>query len=159
MLDRIFPGAFDNRYRGNRFGLWLFYPLVLFNLMIDLATIFRPDSAAQSADGIPLDRFGHDAAGAVIGVAALLGLAGLLLGALFLLAALRYRAMIPLMYLLMVADNVGHKAILLMKPIVRVAGTSSGTIVTWSLFAASVLGFVLSLQGAGYRKVREIATV
>ena len=151
MLTRLFPRQIDNAYRGNRFALWLFVPIVALKLTISLAAIFAADGGAQSADGIPLDTYPAAAARAVIGVGAFLGLADLWLALLFVLALLRYRAMIPLMYAVIVADFIAHKGIGFYKPIVRMAGTATGSYVTWSLFAISVLGLVLSLRGEGYR--------
>lgn len=149
MLSRIFPKQIDNHYRGHRFALWLFYPLLFMKLAIDLVAIFSKDGGAQSADGIPLDTFGAGGAEAVIGVVAFLGLAGLLLRLLSVLALVRYRAMIPLLYVLMVVEYIGHKGIGWMKPIARV-GPPSGSFVSLGLFALSLLGLVLSLRGEGY---------
>jgi len=153
MLNRIFPEQIDNHYRGYKFALWLFYPITFINVAIALVGIFSKDGGA-SADGIPLDTFGAVGAQAVIAVVALLGLAKLLLGLLFVLALFRYRSMIPLMYVLIVVDYLGHKGILLMKPIVRV-GTPFGGFVTATLFALSVIGLVLSLRGKDYLPRRE----
>lgn len=151
MLTRIFPKEIDNRFRGNPLALWLFVPIVFVKLAISLAAIFTADGGTQSADGIPLDTFPAAAAQAVIGVGAFLGLADLWLALLFVLALVRYRALIPLMYALIVADFIAHKAIGFMKPIARMAGTASGSYVTWTLFALSVIGLVLALRGEGYR--------
>jgi hypothetical protein len=149
MLNRIFSKQFDNHYRGQKIAIWLFALLTLMNTGISFAAIFKADGAAQSADGIPLDTYGSSAAQAVIGVVAFLGLARLLLCVLFIIALVRYRAMIPLMYVLIVADWLAHKGIGMMKPIAR-AGTPPGLYVTWSLFALSVIGLVLSLTGKNY---------
>ncbi len=148
VLNRIFPEHIDNHYRGHKFALWLFYPITFMNVAIALVAIFSKDGGA-SADGIPLDTFGSGGAQTVLAVVALLGLSKLLLGSLFALALFRYRAMIPLMYVLIVVDYLGHKEILLMKPIVRV-GTPSGGFVTAALFALSIIGLVLSLRGQDY---------
>ncbi|MFI5179796.1 MAG: hypothetical protein ACHQPI_00185 [Thermoanaerobaculia bacterium] len=158
MVNRIFPERIDNHYRGHKFALWLFYPITFMNVAISLVAIFKSDGGAQSADGIPLDTFVSGGAQAVIGVVALLGLASLLLGFLFVLASFRYRAMIPLMYLLLVVDYLGHKGILLMKPIVRV-GTPSGGFVAMGLFVLTVIGLVLSLTGSGYLPARQSDSV
>jgi hypothetical protein len=149
MLNRIFPERFDNHYRGHRLALWLFYPITFMNVVIDLVAIFKSDGGAQSADGIPLDTFVSGGAQAVIFAVALLGLSGLLQQFVSVLALLRYRAMIPLMYVLLVVDYLGHKGIAWMKPVVR-TGTSSGSYVTVSIFALTFLGLVLSLRGKGY---------
>jgi len=154
MLNRIFPERFGNHYRGHKFALWLFYPLVFMQVAIALVAIFARDGGAQSADGIPLDTFASGGAEAVIGVVAFLGLAKLLLDSLFVLALFRYRAMIPLMYVLILVDHLGHKGIGLMKPIVR-DGASSGSFVSMALIALSIIGLVLSLTGRGYSPRQE----
>jgi len=150
MLKRLFPDAFDNRFRGLAPALWLFWPIVLMSLAIDLGGIFAPDGGAQSADGIPLSTYDHAGAAAVIGVAAFLGLASLMFDLLCVLAALRYRAMVPLLYALLVAQFLAHKAIGAMKPIPRIPSASGGEIAL-TIFAVTVLGLVLSLTGKGYR--------
>jgi len=157
MLQRIFPERLDNHYHGHSLALWLFYPITFMNVVIDLVAIFKSDGGAQSADGIPLDTFVSGGAQAVIYVVALLGLSGLLLGFLSVLALVRYRAMVPLMYVLLVVDYLGHKGIALMKPIVR-TGTSSGGYVSVTLFALTLTGLVLSLRGKGYLSGREGAS-
>ena len=153
MLSRIFPKLLDNQYRGNKIAVWLFVLLTVMNAGISCVAIFKPDGGAQSADGIPLDTYGPAAAQAVIGVVAFLGLANLLLYIVFIVALIRYRSMIPLMYVLIVLSWLAHKGIGLMKPIVR-AGTSSGHYVTWSLFALSVIGLILSVTGKNYSQTQ-----
>ena len=155
---RIFPQQFDNRYRGHRLALWLFYPILFLNVAISLAAIFKTDGAAQSADGIPLDTFSHAAAAAVIGVVAYLGLSNLLLGFVSILALIRYRSMIPFLYLLLIVQYLGHKGINWIKPIAR-AGGGSGTVVSISLFALTVFGFLLSLWWDTPAHERRVATL
>ena len=111
MINRIFPKRIDNNFRGQKFALWLFIPITFVNVTISLVAIFTKDGGAQSKDGVPLDTFAAASAETVIGVVALLGLAKLLLGLLNIMALVRYRAMIPLMYVLVVADQLGHKAL------------------------------------------------
>ena len=149
MLNRIFPAQIDNHYRGHKFALWLFGLLTFMNVGIALAAIFSKDGGAQSADGIPLDTFGAAGATTVIGVVALLGLAKLLLGLLYIMALVRYRSMIPLMYVLVVADQLGHKALGLMKPIIHV-GNPTGFYVNLTIITLSIVGLVLSLRGKDY---------
>ena len=149
MLNRIFPEQFDNRYRGHRFALWLFFPLTFVNMAIALVAIFRKDGGAQSADGIPLDTFVAGGAETVIGIVAILGLAKLILGLFSVLALVRYRSMIPLMYVVVVAEQLGRKGIGLMKPIVHI-GTPTGGFVNLAIITLSIVGLFLSLRGKGY---------
>ena len=146
MWKRIFPETFDNRYRGQKLALWVLYPITFMNLAIALGGIFSKDGGAQSADVIPLDTFGNGGAEAVIRVAAILGLANLLLGVFYVLALVRYRSMIPLLYVLLVADYLGRRGIAQMKPYLHIAATGA-SYVNWVLFALSLTGLVLSLVG------------
>jgi len=146
MWKRIFPDTFDNRYRGQKFALWLLYPLTFLNLAIALGGIFAKDGGAQSADGIPLDTFGNGGAEAVIRVVAILGLYSLLLCVFYVLALVRYRSMIPLIYVLLVVDYLGRRGIAWMKPYAHIASTSAGYF-NLGLFVLSLAGLVLSLVG------------
>ena len=145
MFGRLLPRTIDNTFPGQWLGLWLFPLLLLAHAAISLAGIFSPDGGAQSADGIPLNTFSAEAAGAVIGVIAYIGLARLLFDVIGVLALIRYRGMIPLLYGLMTVEFLAHKGIGFLKPIIRVAGTSNGSIFTLVLFALTLLGLVLSL--------------
>jgi hypothetical protein len=61
------------------------------------------------------------------------------------LALVRYRAMIPLMYVLLLVEYLAKKWILLVKPIVR-TGTSPSAYVNLVLIALLIAGLVLSLR-------------
>jgi hypothetical protein len=145
MLNRILPQQFDNNYRGHKVALWLFIPIVFLKIGISLSSIFDTYNVVRSADGIPIDTFTSGGAEAVVSVTTLLGLSQFLLASLAVLALIRYRTMIPLMYLLFLVDYVAKKWILLVKPIVR-AGTSPSTYVNLVLIALLIAGLVLSLR-------------
>ncbi len=151
MLSRIFPKVIDNRFRGHVAALWIFVPIVLMRLAISIGSLVRADGSLESADGIPLSTYPPAAAKAVIGVGAYLDVADLWLGLVFVLALVRYRAMIPLMYVLIVADWFAHKGVGMIKPIARAAGVSPANYIVPTLFALSFAGLVLSVTGKGYR--------
>ena len=144
MLNRIFPQRFDNNYRGHQLALWLFGLLLLMTLGISLSSIFDTYNVVRSADGIPLDTFTSGGAETVVSVTALLGLSQLLLALVGVLALIRYRAMIPFMYVLSLVEYFGKKWIQLVKPIVR-TGTPPATYVNVVLIALLIAGIVLSL--------------
>ena len=104
MLNRVFPQRFDNNYRGHKLALWLFIPIVLMKVGISLSSIFDTYNVVRSADGIPIDAFTPRGAEAVVSVTTLLGLSQFLLASLGVLALVRYRAMIPLMYVLLLVE-------------------------------------------------------
>ena len=144
MLNRIFPPQFDNNYRGHKLALWLFGLLVLMKLGISLSSIFDTYNVVRSADGIPLDTFTSGGSETVVSVTALLGLSQLLLASFGVLALIRYRAMIPFMYVLLLVEYFAKKWIQLVKPIIRI-GTPPATYVNLALIALLLAGLVLSL--------------
>ncbi len=154
MLNRILPPQFDNNFHGHKLALWLFVPIVFMKVGIALSSIFDGHNMIQSADGIPLDTFSAAGANAVVSVTALLGLSLLLLATLCVLALIRYRAMIPLLYVVLLVEFLGKKWILLAKPIVR-TGLSPSVYVNLALLTLLVAGLVLSLWNNANRQPRE----
>jgi hypothetical protein len=150
MLSQIFPQRFDNNYRGHKLALWLFVLVVVMKVAISLSSIFDTYNVVRSADGIPLETFTSGGAEAVISVTALLGLSHFLLASLGVLALIRYRAMIPLMYVMLLVEYFAKQWILLVHPIVRI-GTSPRTYVNLVLIALLVAGLALSLWNRGNR--------
>ena len=145
MLSRILPVAIDNTYRGHPLAFWLFMTVVIFKTGIALGAIFNGRRAAQSADGIPLDSFGAPGAQAVVALFAIWGLSQLVFSVFGVLALTRYRAMIPLMFVLLLLEHLARKWILLVKPIAR-TGTPPGLYINLALLAAMIVGLVLSLR-------------
>ena len=149
MLNRILPACIDNRYRGHRLALWLFVPITLQKVGVSLTHMLKADGGAQSISTIPLDTYSPSAAQNIIGLFARMGLVQLVLASLFVLALARYRAMIPLMYVLIVAHYVGSRVVSEVKPLV-LAGTSGASTPALVIAILSVSGLVLSLIGRGY---------
>lgn len=147
MLSRIFPTQVDNNYRGSRLAIWFLVPIILLRGLIGFNSIFFARSVATSADGVPLDSFTPAAAGTVLALFALLGLFSLLLALLGVVVLVRYRAMILFLYLFLLIQEVGNKAVLLAYPVTRSAssGMPAGSIVVFTILAMTLLGFVLSL--------------
>jgi len=146
MLERILPRRIGNTFLGHFLALWLFVPVLVFKTGIALGTIFNGRTAAQSADGIPLDRFGAAGAEAVVTLFAMWGLSQLVFSVLGVLALVRYRAMIPLIFVLLLLEHLARRAILFVMPIARTA-TAPGFYVNVVLLALMVVGLALSLVG------------
>ena len=145
MLSRVFPRYFDNTYRGHRVALWLFGAVLLMKTAIALGTIFHGRTAAQTADGIPLDSFGAAGAAAVVSLFAIWGLAQLVISLIGVLALVRYRAMVPLMFVLFLFEHVMRRVIFVVLPIPR-DGTAPGLAINLALLAVMAVGLVLSLR-------------
>ena len=149
MLNRILPASVDNKYRGHAIGLWLFVPIALIKLSQSFTHLLKHDGGAQSISTIPLDTYPAGAAQNVIGLFARLGLEQLLLASIFLVVLIRYRALIPLMYFLIVAHFVGGKIVAQYKPL-ALAGTSGVSTPFLVIAILSLAGLVLSLIGRAY---------
>lgn len=153
MLSRLFPKQFDNNYQGSKLAIWLLVPIVLVKAVMGvnvagLNPLISNREVLTTADRIPLDTFGAEAASLVVFLFASWALGLLLLSLLGIVVVLRYRAMIPLMFLLLSIEQIGRRILLLVNPIVwtaRTEGISAGALINWGLTAALVIGFALSL--------------
>lgn len=150
MLNRIFPERIDNQFRGWRLALWFFAVIAFMKVAISLVHIVSADGGA-SISTIPIDTYTSGAAQNVIAILAQLGLEQLLLGLLLVVVLFRYRAMIPLMYVLIVLYNIALRGVVHMKPL-ALAGTSGANTPALVLAILSISGLVLSLLGTGDKK-------
>lgn len=153
MLARIFPKQFDNNFRGHFLAFWLFGAAMLMELAMATNSLVNTRTVASLADGIPLDRYANGGADAVVALFALAGLFRLLLALQGLLVLVRYRAMIPLMFLLLLILHLGSKALLLLHPIARsgVGSAQLGSAFVYAIIAILFIGFALSLVNAPMR--------
>lgn len=144
MLEKLLPRNVDNTYHGYRIALWFFTAVVLMKLLISLNCIFNGRTVASSADGIPLDTFALDCARMVVNDFALWGLAQLMLCLVCLVVLVRYRALVSLMFVMLLLEFLARKLILHVLPIVT-TGTPPGVFVNLALLTLMVAGLALSL--------------
>ena len=148
MLERLFPRQVDNRFGGHRSALWLLGLLIALKLIMSARSIFDTVAVAQGADGIPLDSFGRAAAREVLLLFALMALGHLVLTLIALIVLIRWRALVPFIYLVLLGEHVARRLIAQSH---RVAGTPSTDValyVNYGLLALLTLGLVLSLVPA-----------
>lgn len=151
MLGRIFPRQYDNAsYRGHWSAIWLLAPIALIKLAIGVNSIVATRLVATHADGIAVDSFGPSGAEAVLSLFARLGLFQLMMGSLGVIALVRYRAMIPLVYLLLLLQQLGNRAIGYVRPMAGAAPGGADTFLL-AVLGATILGLVLSLAGGSGR--------
>ena len=144
MLRVLFPRVIDNSFRGQWLGFWLLAPVLVLKLGIGVASLLTPQRA-NSADAIDVSSFSDAALRSEATATALLGLLHLAIGLMGVLAMIRYRAMVPLIYLWLIAEFLGRRVVLALYPIDRAAGMSSGSIVNIVLLSMMALGLLLSL--------------
>ena len=145
MTFRILPNIVDNTYRGNKIALWFFYLITIVTFVRSCIHIFRYDGGAQSIATIPLDTFTESGAAAVIFIFAYWGLSQLVTGLVYLLVLLKYRSLIPLMYLLFLFEYIGRLGISYWKPIETV-GQAPGGVANYAFIPLGTILLYLSLS-------------
>ena len=148
MLDRLFPRQIDNGYQGRRAALWLLGLLVALKLVVSLNSIFNTASVAQGADGIPLDSFAPAAARTVLMLFALAALGQLVLGLVALAALIRWRALVPLLYLLSLVEQIARRLLVQSYQVPRSGDLSFGWYMNAGIVALLAIGLALSLMPA-----------
>ena len=145
MFGRLLPQRIDNSYGGHKLALWLFGLVVFMKPSIGLGTIFNGRNAAITADGIPLDTFTPAGAQAFLSVFAIWGLAQVTIGLLCILVLVRYRALVPFMFSLLLLEHLARKLILFVMPIARTE-SAPGSLINLALVVVMIIGLVLSLR-------------
>lgn len=153
MLQRLLPEKIDNQYRGHPIALWFFVPITLMTLWRSLVHVLRADGGAQSIATIPLDTYPEAAATTIVVVFSLWGLHQLVLGLLYVLALLRYRALIPLFYVLLLVEYVGRLVLGSWKGPIETISTPPGARLNVIMIFASCVLLWLSLRNHEARSV------
>lgn len=154
MLNRLFPKQVDNRFDGHRAALWLLGTFIALKMVMSVRSILDTASIV-TGDGIPLDSFGAAATREVLTLFALMALGQLMLALIALTVLLRYRALVPLICLLLLAERIASRLIILSR---AEAGAESPLIV-WimaiTLPTLLILTLAFSLIPARTREFRE----
>ncbi|MGR5092722.1 hypothetical protein ACPV5O_09990 [Vibrio maritimus] len=147
MLDfKLFlPKQVGNTYVGSKVALWFFYILTGITLWRSQHHMFAADGGAQSIATIPLDTYSSQASSTVVGIFALWGLSQLIIGFIYLVVCLRYKALIPLMYFLGGVEY-GMRAFYIgaFKPI-ETAGDAPGALINLPFMLLFTLMLALSI--------------
>jgi hypothetical protein len=98
---------------------------------------------------MPLDTYPASAAQNVVGLFARMGIEQLALGTLCVIALVRYRSMIPLLYAMLVVHHLASRGVSYLKPL-DLAATSGASGPALGIALLSVAGLALSLVGRGY---------
>lgn len=111
MFERLFPRQVDNRFDGHRAALWFLWAFVVIKLAMSTNSILNT-ARIVTGDGIPLKSFGPAAAQQVLMLFALMALGQLALALVALTILVRYRALVPLICLLLLAERIASRLII-----------------------------------------------
>ena len=125
-------------------ALYFFVAITVGTIGRSLIHLVAPDGGAQTIASIVLDRFTSGAADTVVAIFALWGLSQLLFGLLYCVVLMRYRSLIPLMYLFLVLEYCGRLIIGLFKRL-ETSGTAPGAIGNWIVLPVVLVLLLLSL--------------
>lgn len=107
--------------------------------------MFKSDGGAQSIGTIPLDAYSDGATGVVIGIFAYWGLSQLMFGIMQVIVAIKYKSLIPLMYLMLIIEWAGRLVLGMYKPIETV-GQAPGGVGNMVLPFVCLIMFFLSIK-------------
>jgi hypothetical protein len=150
LWQRLLPASASADFTGRPLALWALYPVTAITLWRSQHHMFAPDGGAESIATIPLSRYSPDASANIIAMFAQWGLSQLLLGLVMLVVAMRYRALVPLMWLLLCLEYAGRQGLGLIKP-VHTAGTAPGAAANPLLLLLAVVMLALALWPAQSR--------
>ena len=141
---KLLPVVIDNQFRGIKLSQYAFLLITAATIVRSLIHVLAPDGGAQSIATIPLESYSPQAAATVILMFSLWGLSQLLMGFVYLGVYLKYKSLIPMMYLLLTVEYAMRIVIGQMKPIVT-SGTAPGSIGNWIMVPVCAVLLALSL--------------
>lgn len=142
---KLLPVVINNEYKGNKIAKLVFLGITVLTVARSLIHVFTPDGGAQTIATIPLDTYTQAGAESVIMIFSLWGLSQLLMGVVYSFVYLRYKSLIPAMYVLLITEYIMRIAIGMMKPIETV-GTAPGGVGNWIVVPLCIIMLVLSLS-------------
>ena len=140
----LFPARADNNLRGSKWPLYLFILVATIGMVRSCIHIFSPDGGAGSIAGMNLTVSG---ANEVIFAFALWGAEQLVYALLQWGVILRYRSLIPLMWLVQFLETLGRMLVGRIKP-VTFTHTPPGAYQNYIYLALAVLMLALALWSA-----------
>ena len=138
---KVLPDEITNEFRGHRCSALAFLIIALVSLARSLAHIFLPDGGAGSIATIDL---GVEGAGTIVSMFALWGLSQLLMSVFYVIVYFRYKSLIPLMYIFVIAEYAGRIAIGQFKP-VETVGVAPGAVGNFLILPLAIVLFLFSM--------------
>jgi hypothetical protein len=154
VLKRLLPKQIDNDYRGRVLAIWLLVPLAVMKFLqgANIAGLLGTGNTRrvlEAVDKVPIGGFPAEAASHLVFLFAAWGVGVFVFGILAIIVLLRYRAMIPLMFLLLFMEQAGRKVlstIHLDRPFMSIAADPAN-LINWGFLVVLASGFLLSVSG------------
>ncbi|MCX5481607.1 hypothetical protein OSH08_21595 [Kaistia geumhonensis] len=146
----ILPPQIDNRFPGRRLVVAVFALITAMTIGRSLVHMFAPDGGAQSVAHIPLDTYPAAASNAVVFLFSFWGLSQLMMGLVYIVALLRYRALIPLLLVLIFVEYAGRITIGHIR-VIETTATAPGAILDYVMVLLTLVLLVLSRPSSAGR--------
>lgn len=144
MLKRLFPQQADNAFRGYKLALWVYVVVLLLLGVMSVNSIFNGHDIAVNADGLPLGDYTPAGAQAVVAFYALWGATQLTLVLFGFVALFRYRALIPLVFALLLLEQLMLRTVHHFVPVAGPRGAPASWLIV-VLLSLMAVGLALSL--------------
>ena len=144
VFEILLPAKIDNVIRGTKIPFYIFAIYAIVSTVRSCIHLLSPDGGAGTIAGLDLSVAGADG---IIFAFALWGSSQLLFALIQLLAVIRYRSLIPFMWLMLVLEVLLRELVGAMKP-VTFAHTPPGAIGNQIILPLAVLMVVWSLWSA-----------
>lgn len=145
IMNYLFPNYLDNEYKGKKIPLYFFYIIIPVTIIRSFIHLFAPDGGAQSIANIPLYLYSNQGSDTIVHLFSEWGLSQLLFGLLYIVVLIKYKSLIPLMYLFLVIEYSTRVLLAFYKPVV-LEGYAPGGIANYFLVPLFVILFILSLK-------------
>jgi hypothetical protein len=150
-FEILLPAKIDNVIRGTKIPFYIFAFYAIVSTVRSCIHLLSPDGGAGSIAGMDLTVLGADG---IIFAFALWGSSQLLFAIIQLLVVIRYRSMVPFMWLMLALEVLLRELVGKMKP-VTFAHTPPGAVGNQILLPLTVLMAAISLWSA-YRQSHEV---
>jgi hypothetical protein len=150
LLEILLPAKIDNVIRGTKIPFYIFALYAIVSTVRSCIHLLSPDGGAGTIAGMDLSVAG---AGGIIFAFALWGSSQLLFALIQLLAVIRYRSLIPFMWLMLALEVLLRELVGKMKPI-TFAHTPPGAIGNQIILPLAVVMVVWSLW-SGSKNIEE----
>ena len=144
LISKILPQNANSNYTGSKITYWVFVLISIVSMVRSCIHLFSPDGGAGSIAGINLSQGGAES---IIFAFGLWGLSQVIYACIQLLVAFRYKTLIPLMYIILIAETLGRMLVGWAKPPVLLH-TPPGGAANYIMLPLAIIMLILSLRNA-----------